>query len=82
MKVLKTLQESSLFFECVISENESAFIHHFCWAPEDVIDLLSVYFNSSMIKFYYSIVGGDTVTGEASLDDFLMWARAVMPACG
>jgi hypothetical protein len=77
VKSLRILQETSLFFECVVFENEGSFIKTFCWNPQDVMDLLSVYFNSSRIKFYYIITGGETVTSEVQIEDFLAWVKTV-----
>ncbi len=79
MKSLRTLQEISMFFECVVFENEGSFIKTFCCNPETVMDLLSVYFNSSRIKTYYIVQGGETITADIDIEDFLTWVKMVMP---
>ncbi len=68
-----------MFFECIVFENESSFVKTFCLNPSGVMDLLSVYFNSSRIKFYYIVSGGETVTTEIPIEDFILWVKTVAP---
>jgi hypothetical protein len=79
MKQIQTFVELLLLFEHIIFDNENDFIDQFCVSPSSVTELLSVYFCSDRIRFYYSDKGYITNTDEISFAEFESWVKLKMP---
>lgn len=79
MKQVQSLVELLLFFENVIFDNENDFIIQFCDDPNSVTELLSIYFCSDRVRFYYSNKEYITKTDEITFYEFESWAKLKVP---
>jgi hypothetical protein len=79
MKQLQNAIELLLYFENIIFDNETAFVQQFCIEPKEVAELLSIYFSSDRIKFYYMSSSYETVTDEISFEEFESWVKVIVP---
>ena len=74
---IKKLQYSTMYLEHVVFENENSFINTFCNNPKEVMELLAVYFSSSVVKFYYIMNGGEHIGDDIMMEHFEDWLNYV-----
>ena len=79
MRQVHNAIELLLFFENIIFDNEASFVANFCDAPDHARELLSVYFSSDRIKFYYFDADFQTKMDEISIIEFDSWISSVAP---
>lgn len=75
---IKKLQYSTMYLEHIVFENETSFINTFCNQPKEVLELLAVYFSSSVVKFYYVMNGGQHIGDDIIMEHFEDWLNCTI----